>query len=77
MTNNDDFNAAMTDIALALADLASPQSDDTIDDLFDDLRTAADAAALDAPMRDAINRASTAIMTTLHADLYAPSLHSI
>lgn len=66
MTNTNEFNATAADIMLALADLASPQTDDTIDDLATDFCTALDQLDCDDQLRDALHRAFDAIMLQTH-----------
>lgn len=52
-----DFNATATDLLLALADLASPQTDDTRDDINRDFDTALAQLECDNTLRDALIRA--------------------
>jgi hypothetical protein len=65
MTNTD-FNATATDLLLALADLASPQTDDTLDEINRDFATALDQLDCDDNLRDALLTAQQLINDNAH-----------
>lgn len=63
MINTDPaFNATATDIALALADLASPQTDDSRADIIADFDIALDQLDCDDQLRAAFRRARDLII---------------